>query len=219
MKIVCGIDEAGRGAVIGPLVLAGVIVDEIDEEKLRNINVKDSKLLSRKQREDLFGKILSISKGHKIFIICPAEIDNAVNRNDNLNLNWLEAGHSAAIINELAPEKAIVDCPTINTRNYKNYLIEKIQNKNIELNAEHKADYNYPVVSAASILAKVTRDNEIDKIKKSLNVDFGSGYPSDPMTVAFLENNLQKYPEIFRKTWSTVRMFEEKKVQRKLGEY
>lgn len=78
---------------------------------------------------------------------------------------------------------------------------------------------NYPVVAAASILAKVTRDKEIDKIKKKIKVDFGSGYPSDPKTTEFLINNCNKFPEIFRKSWDSYKKVVEMKKQRKLGEF
>lgn len=218
MKLICGIDEAGRGAVIGPLVIAGVVIDENDEGKLREIDVKDSKLLTRKQREELFGKIVSIAKRYHIEIIHPEEIDEAVKGTDNLNLNWLEGNHSAGIINYLEPEKVIVDCPTPNVSAYRDYL-GRIVKKDVEIIAEHKADFNYPVVSAASIIAKVTRDNEIDRIKKEIGIDFGSGYPSDPLTVEFLEKNFKRFPEIFRKSWMTFRNVAERKVQKRLGEY
>src|SRR3989338_1682979 len=218
MRLLCGIDEAGRGAVIGPLVIAGVVINENDEGKLKEIDVKDSKLLTRKQREELFGKIVSIVKSYHIAVIRPEEIDDAVKGVDNLNLNWLEGNYSAGIINYLEPEKVIVDCPSTNVSAYRDYL-GRIVKRDVEIIAEHKADFNYPIVSAAAIIAKVTRDNEIDKIKNEIGIDFGSGYPSDPLTVEFLEKNFKRFPEIFRKSWMTFRNVAERKAQRKLGEY
>jgi len=217
MTLIVGIDEAGRGPVIGPLVICGVLIDEKDEIKLKNIGVKDSKLLTPKQREDLFEKIRSIVKKYEILIIQPKDIDSFV-ESDHLNLNWLEANVSAGIINKLAPNKAILDCPSVNTNAYRDYIKKQIEG-DVEIIAEHKADVNYPVVSAASILAKVTRDDEIEKIKKAIGVDFGSGYPSDEKTQNFLKNNWKKYPEIFRKSWSTYKVLADSLKQKKIGEF
>src|SRR3989338_9677386 len=160
--------------------MCGILIEEKEEEKLRKIEVKDSKLLTPKQRENLFGKIKKIVKDYKIIVISPEEIDKAVNGHDGLNLNRLEARKSAEIINELSPEKAIIDTPSNNIETYKKYLIKFVKNKNADFVLEHKADFKYPTVSAASILAKVTRDKEIKKIKNKIKHDFGSGYMTDP---------------------------------------
>ncbi|MBA3064300.1 ribonuclease HII, partial [Candidatus Woesearchaeota archaeon] len=105
MALILGIDEAGRGPVIGPLVIAGVSIDEKGIDKIKKLGVKDSKLLSPKQREELFDKIINTVKEYKAIIIQPEEIDSAL-RSESLNLNWLEAIKSAEIINFLKPEKA-----------------------------------------------------------------------------------------------------------------
>ena len=201
MVLVLGIDEAGRGPVIGPMVIAGVSIDEKDIDKLKKLGVKDSKLLSPKQREDMFDKIISIVKKYKSIITPPEEIDSAL-RSESLNLNWLEAIKSAEIINFLNPEKAIIDCPSNNIMAYKNFLKKHLKDKKTELVLEHKADFKYPIVSAASIIAKVTRDNEIKKIQKKIREPIGSGYPSDPVTINFLEKNYNNYQGIFRKEWA-----------------
>lgn len=214
--LICGIEEAGRGPVIGPMVMAGVLVKEEDESKLKSMGVKDSKLLTPKQRENLFDKILKIVKNHKLIILQPAEIDAALN-SDSSNLNWLEAQTSAKIINKLKPEKVILDCPSPNIQAYVNYIL-KLLDKDIEVVAEHKADVNYPVVGAASILAKVTRDLEIEKIKKKIG-DFGSGYMADPKTKIFLDKNFEKYPDIFRKSWISYQDVVNNKHQKKIGDF
>ena len=152
---------------------------------------------------------------HKIIIISPNEIDNALNDNTT-NLNWLEADTSVKIINELKPKKAILDAPSNNPKKYKEYVTARTKAKII---AEHKADSIYPVVSAASIIAKVTRDREIEKIKQKIKLDIGSGYPSDPITIKFLENNYSKYPEIIRKTWQTYKDVVNKKNQSSLKDF
>ena len=217
--LICGIDEAGRGPIVGPMVMCGLLVKEEDEKELVKLGVKDSKLLPRKTRELLFDKIKDISYKYEIVIISPDEIDNAVQNHDGLNLNRLEARKSAEIINLLNPDKAIIDTPSNNIKSYKEYLLGHIKNKKIEWVLEHKADVKYPIVSGASVLAKVTRDNEIDMIKKDIGIDFGSGYMSDPKTVDFLEKYYEKYPELFRKSWLPYQDIVNKKFQKKLEDF
>jgi len=199
--------------------MCGFQIEEKQEAQLRRIKVKDSKLLTRKEREDLHTKILKISDKYKIIIINPQEIDRAVKGHDGLNLNWLEADKSAEIINDLMPDKTIIDAPGNNIDKYRNYLLKKLKNKSINLILEHKADVNYPIVSAASILAKVTRDNEIEKIKKQIGIDFGSGYMTDPKTVDFLKNNFENYPELFRKSWFPYKDLMNQKFQKSLSDF
>ncbi|MDP3765040.1 MAG: ribonuclease HII [Nanoarchaeota archaeon] len=204
---------------MGPLVMCGLVIKEEDEKELVRLKVKDSKLLTRKQREFLFDKIKDVSEKYKLIIIEPQEIDRAVHYHDGLNLNKLEARKSAEILNVLNPDKAIIDAPSNNIKNYKRYLMKFVKNKDIEVILEHKADFNYPVVSAASILAKVTRDNEIEKLKKQIGIDFGSGYMTDPKTVEFLKNNFEKYPELFRKSWFPYKELVNKKFQKSLSDF
>jgi ribonuclease HII len=215
MPTICGIDEAGRGPVIGPMVMAGVLIDEEQSAQLKKLGVKDSKLLSPELRNQLFEKIIAIVRDYEVRIVSAEEIDSALN-SPSLNLNWLEATKSAEIINRLMPDKAIVDCPSTNTEAYKAYLKNKLIKKETKLIAEHKADVKYPVVSAASIIAKVTRDREIEKLRQTFG-DFGSGYPSDEKTARFLKDN--HHLPIFRKTWQPWKDAAAQKKQKKLGEF
>jgi ribonuclease HII len=217
--LICGIDEAGRGPVIGPLVMCGLLVKEEDEKELVKLKVKDSKLLTKARREFLFDRIKDVSYKSEIIVINPDEIDHAVNNHDGLNLNRLEARKSAEIINLLKPDKAIIDTPSNNIRSYRQYLLRYVKNKNVELVLEHKADLNYPIVSAASILAKVTRDAEIEKIKKRIKIDFGSGYMTDSKTTSFLEKYYEKYKALFRKSWLPYQDILNKKFQKKLEDF
>jgi ribonuclease HII len=218
MALVCGIDEAGRGPVIGPLVMAGVIIEEGDSDKLRKLGVKDSKLLTPQKRKQLFVKIKGTVKKYEILVIDPVEIDAAL-KSDHLNLNWLEAHKAADIINVLSPDKAIIDSPSNNCAAYKRYLARLLKNKGVELVVEHKADVNHVECAAASILAKVTRDAEIEKIKKSIGNNFGSGYLTDPKTKDFLEKKFNIHPEIFRKSWIPYKELVEAKKQKRLEEF
>ncbi len=165
----------------------------------------------------MFDKIKKIIKSYKVIIISPQEIDKTL-ADKKTNLNWLEAIKSAEIINKLNPDKAILDCPSPNIKAYKAFL-QKHLKKKIKLIVSHKADQLYPIVSAASIIAKVIRDNEIEKIKEKIGIDFGSGYPSDPLTVEFLKKNYRKYPEIFRKNWASYKELQKKKGQKSLSEF
>ncbi len=218
MATVLGIDEAGRGPVIGPLVICGVLMDEQEVDKLVKEKVRDSKLLTPKQREAIFSKLKKIMKKHKLIHIQPEEIDEAVEGKNGLNLNWLEADKTILIINELNPDTAIIDCPSNNVKAYTEYLRERIKNKKIKLIVEHKADAHYPVASAASICAKVTRDEEISKLEKKYG-KVGSGYPADPITQKFLKENWATHPEIFRHSWESYKRMHTIKDQKKLGEF
>ncbi|MBD3361672.1 ribonuclease HII [Candidatus Woesearchaeota archaeon] len=219
MVLICGVEEAGRGPAIGPMVMCGLVVKEEDIPKLVSLGVKDSKLLTPRTRERLFNEIIKIAKRHKIVKLSPKEIDVIVDGPKSSNLNWLEAVTSADLINALKPDKAILDCPSPNLGAYKKYVLKLLDNKDIKLVVSHKADLKYPVVSAASIIAKVTRDKEIEKLKKKVGMDFGSGYPSDPNTRHFLELHLDKCPDIVRHSWMTVKKLKSKKKQSSLGQY
>ena len=216
MVNVVAIDEAGRGPVIGPMVLCGVMMDEKDQFKLKILGVKDSKLLSPAQRIKVFDLLKNDIK-YKAIVVSPEEIDNAL-FSENTNLNWLEADKSVEIMNHFNAERAILDCPSNNKENYVGYIRERLKNKNMEIKAEFKADRKYLAVGAASIIAKVIRDKEIDKLKKKYNVEFGSGYPSDEVTQNFLKKNYDKY-DFFRKSWAPYQNAKNAKSQKNLGEF
>ncbi len=200
MAKLLGIDEAGRGPVIGPLIIAGVALEEENESELGE--VKDSKLLTHGKRMQL-DKQIRANSDFKIIEVSPEEIDKAIDKkNSSMNLNWLEAHKQAEIINELQPDKAIIDCPSPNCKKYEKYLRDLLVDKKIELIVEHKADVNYKTCSAASILAKVRREERVAELKQKFG-DIGSGYPSDPQTKIFIKDNWKKHPEIFRHSWQT----------------
>ena len=215
MKLIGGVEEAGRGPVIGPMVIAGVVIDEKDEQKLRDMGVKDSKLIPPAIREDLFAGIKKVAKEYKIIIVQPKEIDAALN-SPNSNLNKLEGEKMAEIINSLKADEFIVDCPSVNIKSFSEFLKERLKTKQ-KIICEHKAEI-FPPVGAASILAKVTRDAEIEKIRKKYG-EVGPGYPSNPITINFLKQNWNKHPEIFRKTWKTYQKVAQTKNQKSLGEF
>ncbi|MFH1592807.1 MAG: ribonuclease HII [Candidatus Woesearchaeota archaeon] len=215
--IILGTDESRRGPVLGPLIITGVTIDEKDEEKLKSLGVKDSKKLTKKKREELYPKILKKIKSHKIIEIWPPEIDNAL-QSQELNLNWLEAHKTAEIINALKPDKAFIDCPSPNKKRYEDYLRNLLDNKEIELVVEHKAE-KYVTVAAASIISKVYGDNIIKELQKKFDMPLGPGYMSNKITQEFLKENWEKHPEIFRKSWISWKNHKEKKEQKTLDNF
>ena len=201
MKIV-GIDEAGRGPIIGPMVMCGVLIEEGQEAELTALGVKDSKLLSPSARERI-DKILREKYKFHMVVISPIEIDSVVGNGKSKNLNWLEAEKAAEIVNALKPDKVIIDCPSPNLKAYTAFITERLDHKqNRQVVCEHKADLNYVVVGAGSVIAKVARDAEIEKLKAHVGIDFGSGYMADPKTKVFVEKYWNKHPELFRHSWA-----------------
>ncbi|MBU2639644.1 MAG: ribonuclease HII [Nanoarchaeota archaeon] len=219
MVFVFGADEAGKGSLIGNLYLAGVLIEESKTEDLKSIGAKDSKLLTHKKRIELAKKIKTIVKNFLILEITPEEIDNAILGNNTLNLNWLEGDHIAELINKLSPDKAIIDCPSPNLNAFKNYVQKQLKNKTIELIVGHKMDTKEITVSAASILAKVAREENVKEIEKKVGQSIGSGYPSNPTCQEFLKKNFEKYPEIFRKSWKTYQNNINNNKQKILGDF
>lgn len=201
--LIAGVDEAGRGAVIGPLVIAGVLVREEDLTRLKELGVKDSKLLSPRRREVLVVEVKKCAEGFHVEKLLPRDIDAVVNSGRRLHkLNYLEARVMARVIEVLRPDKVYVDASDVLEERFRRQILECMSSK-VNIVSEHKADRNYPVVSAASIIAKVERDREIVELAEKLG-DFGSGYPSDPRTVNFLRfccEKLGEYPDFVRRSW------------------
>jgi len=201
MKLILGIDEAGRGPVIGPMVIAGYCIEEEKIEILKSLGVKDSKELTRKQREDIYNEVIKLTDRYKYIIIGPKTIDYYVYKN---KLNYLELENMIKIIEEIKPDKVIIDSPVVNIKKVMEYIKNNLK-INIELVVESRADKNYPIVSAASIIAKVIRDKEIDKIKEKTNIDFGSGYPSDERTIKAIKENYEILKDYIRESWITIK--------------
>ncbi len=218
-QIIVGVDEAGRGPVLGPMVMAALAFKEEEIQKLAWLGVKDSKQLSSEVREDLFERLREVVHDFRVEVIEPDAIDLSLSES---NLNWLEADTSSRMVSELAPDKAIIDCPSVNIESYKKYFHDKIPpplHDSIVLVVEHKADVNHLVVSAASIVAKVMRDRWIDRLKREIGIDFGSGYTSDPKTQRFLAAHHDKFPGLFRTRWQSYKRIEEAKRQKSLGDF
>lgn len=219
-RLILGIDDAGRGPLIGPMVLAGCLVNEKTEAEFRKMGVRDSKQLTPKRRESFEEKIKEKAESYETVILHPEEIDSK--NAEGIKLNELEAIACAKIINKLNKGdkkiKVIVDCPSTSICKWTDFLKTQIKDlSNLEIHCEHKADRNHVSVSAASILAKNTREREVSKLKEKYG-DIGSGYPSDPKTKRFLAKNAKKHEDkgIFRKTWATWKKHKSEQKQKKL---
>ena len=198
---ILGIDEAGRGSVLGPMVIAGVVVPEKMEKVLERMGVKDSKRLTPNRRTILSRKLKKMFD-YEIVVITAREIDEM--RADGINLNEIEKNAMESILLKMKPEKAIVDAVDVKAERFQENLRA---DTGINVVAEHKADDKYIEVSAASIIAKAERDDQIAQINKEFikSGGIGSGYPSDPKTKEFLTNyTYDEMPDFVRRSWATV---------------
>lgn len=215
MKVL-GIDEAGRGAVIGPMVICGLLIDEKREKKLRRIGVRDSKELTKEMREKLVEKVEKMADFILVLKVPACKID--ANRRHGVNLNTLEARKFAEIIDMLKPDKVIMDAPGINTQKFEERVRSFLETKGVKILCEHFADKKYPVVSAASIIAKVERDKEIMELEREIGRPIGVGYSHDPTTMEFLEDLVKrrgrKLPPYVRVTWDTTQQLIKRYEQR-----
>ena len=202
--MICGIDEAGRGPVIGPLVVAGVVFE--DDSVLIENNVRDSKTISSRRRNQLANIIKDTALNYEIIKISASDIDDL---RKIITINEIEVNIFSKIINKLKPDICYVDAADVNDVRFGKNILSKLKNK-IEIISKHKADSIYPIVGAASILAKTVRDQEITKIskilEKKLKLSVGSGYPSDPITINFLDTWYKTFgffPPYVRISWKT----------------
>lgn len=218
--ISCGVDEAGRGPVIGPMILACVCLDDAGVERLKGLGVRDSKKISPRRRVALEPEIKKVCVEWVIAKISASEIDRMRKK---MSLNLLEAIKTAELIVSLKvkPDKIFIDATDSIAGDYKIRIVDhitKIKPDYVfpEIVCEHKADDNYIPASAASVIAKVERDRFIEGLKETYG-DFGSGYPSDELTQKFVRHLVREgnLPSFVRRSWETV----DKLKQSTLGEF
>ena len=209
-----GIDEAGRGPAIGPLVVGALRVPEADLPLLREAGITDSKLLSKIRREDLCQWILDQTEkrdwSYEIRISAPAEIDRAMAMT---NLNDHEVSLFASLARKLRAEGGGIlqlDACDADANRFGNNVASRLSEwpwEHWSIQSMHGADLHCLAVAGASILAKVTRDNVIEQICKDLEMDVGSGYPSDPKTIDAVATLVQaEQPhDCLRWGWATVK--------------
>jgi len=198
------------------MVMCGVLLDENVLDELKTAGVRDSKLLTPKKREMLAELISRKAAKFEIIELSPSEIDES-RLVKKVNLNELEAKTFAKIIDRLKPKLAYLDSPDPNPKLFEQRIRRYLRTEP-KLVVENFADRNYVAVAAASIVAKVRRDQRIAELHKRYG-DFGSGYPADPRTIAFLGRWIRehgKLPEFARRSWETAQRAEEQAKQKKL---
>jgi ribonuclease HII len=186
-------------------VVAGISIEASEVGKLKALGVRDSKKLSPKRRESLYPEILKVSNRVYSTRISPEEIDAVVTWGKKLRkLNYLEAVYFAKVIDNLGAHRATVDASDVIPERFGDNIAGNLS-CDCKVVAVHKADRDYPVVSAASIVAKVERDREVELLRRE-HGDFGSGYPSDPTTRTFFTELIRRgepLPGYARKSWKT----------------
>ena len=203
--VICGIDEAGRGPVLGPMVICGVCFFEAELKLLVDIGVKDSKKLSPKKRTELAKIIKDKCISYKTIVVTAQEID--AREKNRITLNRLEEIKMAEIVEALKPDIIYIDAADVNEARFGKSIQKLLKYSPTKIISKHKADDLYPIVSASSIIAKDTRDSIIEELKKNYG-DFGSGYTSDVRSTTFLREWIRKNkkaPPIARKSWETTK--------------
>ena len=157
-KYICGIDEAGRGPLAGPVVVAAVIMPE--DSMIEGVN--DSKKVSEKKRETLYDQIIKEAIAYGVGIIAQKEIDEI-----NI-LNATKKGLTTAVKSlKVRPDRIIVDA------------LDKIDTDGIPYTPIIKGDAKCYSIAAASIIAKVTRDRimrEWDEVYPQYGFEKHKGY-------------------------------------------
>jgi len=229
VKKILGIDEAGRGPVLGDLFIGAVLCKPDQIKILEQNGVKDSKKLSKIKRRDLYVLITKNCINYLVKRISVETIDNNIKLASKKNLNILEKEVMCEIIEEMQPDEVYIDAISNNPKKFRSEIIDYLNSKRKLLKvpiiiAENKADSAYIIVGAASIIAKVERDNSINLYRKEYEMygNIGSGYPSDKYTIEFLKNYIKKeheLPKIARKSWETsINLMNEIIQQRKIDD-
>jgi ribonuclease HII len=210
-----------KGALIGPLVIAGVAIDKKDEKKLKALGVKDSKELSPKRREELAKDIEEIARNIVVMRVQPCRIDDM--RAKGINLDKIEAMKMAEIIEMFDGSKIYVDSLESNSKKFKQIILSFLKKKDSDLVVENYLDESIPAVSAASIIAKVNRDEAIKDIEKEVGQPIGVGYSHDAQTIDFVKKLIKEkgknLPHYVRRSWVTTQILQEESWQRKLKDF
>ncbi len=219
MKVL-GIDEAGRGPVIGSMFIGGFVTDEEDLDRLEDLGVKDSKKLSDSRREKI-RKDLGEIGGSIVEEFTASSIDSMM---EGMTINRIEIKGFARVIDQADPDKVVMDLPEPDAEEF----IDKIKKSmnsdstDIEFTAEHGADDSFPVVSAASIVAKSARESHVEELHSKYGYDFASGYPHDKPTINFLERYLDQEGELppeTRRSWSTAERLVDQHQQNSISDF
>lgn len=202
-----GVDEAGRGPVLGPMVIAICALTERDKRWCAMHNVTDSKLIPPTKRDKL-AEALRERCWFATAVIQPTEIDEAV-RNRSVTLNGLEIKYMAELIRQFhaahpdSPAEIMVDAPVRKTLPFRNLLQYLSGWPDINsLKAENEADLWHRHVGAASIIAKAERERLMRELTETLGCDIGCGYAHDSQSLAYVHSAPKNDPHV-RWTWLT----------------
>ena len=220
---VLGIDEAGRGPVLGPMVygIAFCPVDKNDD--LKALGVDDSKALKEEQRDQLLEKLQEARDyvGWAIHVLSPRYISQSMYKRCKYNLNTISHDTAIGLVNKAIDAGVRVSEVYVDTVGPPEKYQAKLEGifPDLKITVAKKADSLYPCVSAASICAKVARDKAIGQWKfaekgQNFSSEWGSGYPGDPVTKKFLRDNLDPifgFPSIVRFSWKTAETLLEEK--------
>jgi ribonuclease HII len=206
--LLLGVDEAGKGPVVGSMFVAGLVIDEERLFDLAALGVKDSKQLTPVKREILAKKITRVVHDLYILEVQPNVIDEL---RSVMTMNDIMVRSFAQVLQRLTcANRAILDAADVNEERFAQ-RVRKASGTAMDILAEHKADSKYQIVSAASILAKVRRDQSIRDLEKILGCTIGSGYPGDSQTIDFLGRWVKEHRELptcARRTWATAQRIE-----------
>jgi len=212
--MICGVDEAGKGSVLGPMVVAAVGCTDMDD--LIALGVADSKKLSSKSRE----KISADIKAQFPFSIVIRTAHDIDELRRTMTMNEIVARSHAEALTPLQCTCAYVDACDVSEERY-GETVSSFSPPDCTIVARHKADSLFPPVSAASIIAKVERDRIIEELSLEYG-DIGSGYPSDPVTITYLTKYIRHHnqpPVIARSSWETVKNLLHQKNQSSLLDF
>jgi len=199
--MMCGVDEAGRGPMFGPLVVGAVYCE--DDSVLKEIGVKDSKKLTPSARDRMYDQIADAAT---LWVTVPISAEEIDEQMKSQSLNMIELALFVDAVGRMPTDVIYADCPDVDTDRFAGIMSAKLEGRKVV--AAHKADALYPTVSAASIMAKVTRDRMLDDLRKEFSCDIGSGYPSDEVTRSFIEKWIKDNgcaPPHTRKSWEPVK--------------
>lgn len=220
-----GVDEAGRGPVLGPMVYAICYCPLSRLSDLEALKVADSKTLTENERERLFAKMEEDGDfvGWALDILSPNLISTSMLGRVKYNLNSLSHDTAAGLIQYALDQGVKVTQVFVDTVGMPETYQARLQQRfpGVEVTVKAKADSLFPVVSAASIFAKVARDQAVKswqfvESEQDLDSDYGSGYPNDPKTKAWLRKHVDPvfgFPQFVRFSWSTAQAILEKEAE------
>lgn len=211
---IMGIDEAGRGPVLGPMVYGCLYCPLSYQKTLASLDFADSKTLKEEKREEVFEKLkANDSIGWEVDIIDPKDLSAKMLKRVKINLNEISHNSAMGLVSRVLDMGVLLTEVYLDTvgdaEKYRIKLSERFPS--VKFVVSKKADSIYPVVSGASIVAKVTRDRTLrnwvlDETAENMHRNFGSGYPGDPVTKAWLDHHKHPvfgFPSLVRFSWGT----------------